>query len=70
MATCRIHCAVTPDLPMHPEDALRFIRELIDNEKPDFFLQHYNHSYHFPGGHTPTAEEVRTWYVPLAENML
>lgn len=34
------------------------------------FLKHYNHSFHFPGGHTPTAEEVRTWYVPLAEKML
>jgi hypothetical protein len=34
------------------------------------FLQHYNRSFHFPGGHTPTAEEVRGWYVPLAEKML
>lgn len=34
------------------------------------FLEHYNKSFHFPGGHTPTAEEVRTWYVPLAEKML
>ena len=34
------------------------------------FLEHYNQSFHFPGGHTPTAEEVRTWYVPLAEKML
>ena len=34
------------------------------------FLEHYNHSFHFPGGHTPTAEEVRVWYVPLAEKML
>ena len=34
------------------------------------FLEHYSQSYHFPGGHTPTAEEVRTWYVPLAEEML
>ena len=34
------------------------------------FLEHYTHSYHFPGGHTPTADEVRTWYVPLAEKML
>ena len=33
------------------------------------FLQHYNRSFHFPGGHTPTAEEVRDWYVPLAEKM-
>lgn len=34
------------------------------------FLTHYNHSFHFPGAHTPTAEEVRRWYVPLAERMM
>lgn len=34
------------------------------------FLEHYNQSFHFPGGHTPTADEVGTWYVPLAEKML
>ena len=34
------------------------------------FLKHYNKSFHFPGGHTPTADEVRKWYVPLAEKML
>ena len=34
------------------------------------FLEHYNHSFHFQGGHTPTSEEVHTWYVPLAERML
>ena len=161
---------LTPDLPMHPQDALRFIRELIGREKPDLlvgnscgafyaqmiapvvgipallgnphfqmseflkqrigqheyksprkdgkqsfviddalveefaaleatqfdncnsqlsdqvwglfgeqdtlahfeplFLKHYNRSFHFPGGHTPIAQEVRTWYVPLAKKML
>jgi len=34
------------------------------------FLEHYNQSFHFPGGHTPTADEVRAWYVPLIEKML
>ena len=34
------------------------------------FLEYYNHSFHFPGGHTPTADEVKTWYVPLIERML
>ena len=34
------------------------------------FMEHYNQSYHFPGGHTPTADEVRTWYVPLIERLL
>ncbi len=34
------------------------------------FLEHYSRSFHFPGAHTPTAEEVRQWYVPLAEEML
>ena len=106
---------ITPDLPMHPKETLRFIRGLIEAEKPDLlignscgafyaqmvaiqfdncrpdykdriwglfgeqdtlahfepiFLHHYNRSFHFPGGHTPTAEEVRSWYVPLAEKML
>ncbi len=161
---------LTPDLPMHPEEAVRFIRELCKNERPDvlvgnscgsfyaqmiasalgipallgnphfqmteflkprigahqyksprkngiqdfvideqlirefaemqqhqfdgctpygkehiwgifgeqdtlahfepLFLEHYTHSYQFPGGHTPTAEEVRTWYVPLIERLL
>lgn len=161
---------LTPDLPMHPEEAVRFIRELCKNERPDvlvgnscgsfyaqmiapalgipallgnphfqmteflkprigahqyksprkngiqdfvideqlirefaemqqhkfdgctpygkehiwgifgeqdtlahfepLFLEHYTYSYHFPGGHTPTAEEVRTWYVPLIERLL
>ncbi|MCR4914525.1 MAG: hypothetical protein K6A96_02085 [Prevotella sp.] len=160
---------LTPDLPMHPKEALSFVRELIEREKPDLlignscgsfyaqmlapvagipallgnphfqmteflkprigahqyksprkdgnqdfiidealieefaeleaiqfnsnpcnkdriwglfgehdtlahfeqlFLKHYTRSFHFPGGHTPTAEEVRTWYVPLAEKLL
>ena len=34
------------------------------------FLKHYSNSFHFPGAHTPTAKEVRTWYVPLIEKML
>lgn len=34
------------------------------------FLEYYTKSFHFPGGHTPTADEVRTWYVPLAEELL
>ena len=34
------------------------------------FLEHYNHSFHFPGAHTPTAEEVKTWYVPLVEKLM
>lgn len=34
------------------------------------FSEYYNVSYYFPGGHTPTEEETRTWYVPLIEKML
>lgn len=34
------------------------------------FLEHYTTSFHFPGAHTPTAEEVRTWYVPLVEQLM
>jgi hypothetical protein len=35
-----------------------------------FFLKHYNQAFHFPGGHTPTEQEVKTWYAPLAQKML
>ena len=34
------------------------------------FLQHYNQAFHFPGGHTPNEQEVKTWYAPLAQKML
>ena len=34
------------------------------------FLEHYSRSFHFPGNHTPTVEEVLTWYVPLVDKML
>lgn len=34
------------------------------------FLKHYHQVFHFPGAHTPTADEVKTWYVPLIEKML
>ena len=34
------------------------------------FLQHYTNTFHFPGGHTPTAAEVKTWHAPLIEKML
>ena len=29
---------LTPDLPIHPEEALRFIRELCEKEKPDILV--------------------------------
>ena len=34
------------------------------------FLKHYVHSFHFPGNHTPTADEVSTYYVPLIEKLI
>ena len=34
------------------------------------FLEHYTHSFHFPGAHTPTADQFKTWYVPLIEKLL
>lgn len=34
------------------------------------FLEHYNNAFHFPGGHTPTEQEVKTWYAPLARKMM
>ena len=34
------------------------------------FLAHYTRSFHFPGGHTPTAEQFKTWYCPLIEQLM
>lgn len=44
-------------------------RDTLAHFEP-LFLEHYERSFHFPGGHTPTAEEVHKWYVPLVERML
>ena len=27
-------------------------------------------SFHFPGGHTPTAQETKEWYVPLVQKLM
>ena len=29
---------LTPDLPMHPQEAIKYIRDLIDKEKPDLLV--------------------------------
>lgn len=34
------------------------------------FLEHYDMSNHFPGVHTPTAEEVQKYYIPLIRELL
>ena len=34
------------------------------------FLKYYHNSFHFPGAHTPTAEQFKTWYCPLIEKLL
>lgn len=34
------------------------------------FLEHYTESFHFPGEHTPTAEEINAYHVPLIKKML
>ena len=44
-------------------------QDTLAHYKP-LFLEHYKNASDFPGGHTPTAEEVKTWYVPLIEKML
>ena len=44
-------------------------QDTLAHYKP-LFLEHYNNAFSFPGDHTPTAEEVKTWYVPLIEKML
>ena len=44
-------------------------QDSLAHYKP-LFLKYYTNAYSFPGGHTPTAEEVKTWNVPLIEKML
>ena len=44
-------------------------QDTLAHYKP-LFMKHYTNAYCFPGGHTPTAEEVKTWYVPLIDKML
>ena len=44
-------------------------RDTLAHFEP-LFLKYYHQSFHFPGDHTPTADEVRLWYVPLIEKML
>jgi len=34
------------------------------------FLEHYKESHHFHGAHTPTAEEIKSYHVPLIEKMM
>lgn len=34
------------------------------------FLEHYENTSHFPGVHTPTADEIMTYHVPLIKKML
>ena len=44
-------------------------QDALAHYKP-LFMKYYTNAFSFPGGHTPTAEEVKTWYVPLIEKML
>lgn len=34
------------------------------------FLNHYKISYHFPGAHTPNAEEMKKYHIPLIKELL
>ena len=36
----------------------------------DIFMEHYKEAFSFPGNHTPTPEEVREFYAPLALELL
>lgn len=44
-------------------------QDSLAHYKP-LFLEHYINAFEFPGNHTPTDEEVKTWYIPLIEKML
>ena len=34
------------------------------------YLRYYDNASHFPGAHTPTADAIRAWHVPLIEKIL
>ena len=34
------------------------------------YLRYYDNASHFPSAHTPTADEIRAWHVPLIEKIL
>lgn len=44
-------------------------KDRMVNYEP-LFLKYYNHVFHFPGAHTPTADEVCKYYVPLIQELL
>lgn len=44
-------------------------RDTLAHYEP-MFLKYYDRSFHFPGGHTPTPQETKAWYAPLAMKML
>lgn len=44
-------------------------RDTLANYK-SLFQKYYSTAFDFPGEHTPTASEVKTWYMPLIEKML
>ena len=72
--TCLNGRVVTEEAEVNPEFKDRIWglfgeQDTLAHFEP-IFLEHYNKTFHFPGGHTPTADEVRTWYVPLAEKLL
>ncbi len=60
------HC---PHAPQSPVWGLFGQQDTLAHFEP-LFLEHYAVAYHFPGGHTPTADEVQQWYVPLVEQLL
>ncbi len=54
------------DIPHpHPEHVTGLFgeKDTLAHFEP-LFLEHYTKSYHFPGAHTPTAEEVKKYYAP------
>lgn len=57
-----------------PENGARIWGLFGDNDRlahyEPMFLQHYGRAFHFPGEHTPTAEETLLYYVPLAERLM
>lgn len=44
-------------------------RDSIAHFSP-LFMEHYSNVFHFPGSHTPSEQEVKTRYAPIAQKMM
>lgn len=45
------------------------VKDTLAHFEPEI-REHYDGTFHFPGDHTPTMEEVKEWYVPIVKTLI